>query len=248
MLIRMKKIIKLMLPKFLIKFLITIDNNYFARYSLKSYSQEGEDMILRRIFDEKAAGFYVDVGAHHPFRFSNTFYFYKKGWRGINIDAMPGSMSAFERFRPLDINLEIPVGNGNQILTYYSFNEPALNSFSEELSNERDGRDGYFIKQKIEMKITKLSLLLDKYMPKNLEIDFLSIDVEGFDLNILKSNDWLKYRPKCILVEILGSSMHEIENNEITSFLKECGYAVFAKSLNTVFFKLQGPQPACFHE
>lgn len=244
----MKKIIKLLLPKKSIDFLIEINNVYFSRFSLKSYSQEGEDMILRRIFESQPTGFYVDVGAHHPFRFSNTFYFYKKGWRGINIDAMPGSMLAFKKFRPLDINLEVPVGNGDQILTYFSFNESALNGFSEDLSNERNGKNGYFIKQRIKMKVTKLSSLLDKYMPKNVEIDFLSIDVEGLDLDILKSNNWLKYRPQCILVEMLGSSMHEIENNEITSFLGGYGYAVFAKAVNTIFFKLRGTSSAYAHE
>jgi FkbM family methyltransferase len=244
----MKNIIKLILPRKFINFLVEVNNAYFTRFSLKSYSQEGEDMILRRIFENQVTGFYVDVGAHHPFRFSNTFYFYKHDWRGINIDAMPGSMRAFEKFRPLDINLEVPVGNSDQVLTYFSFNEPALNTFSEELSNERNGKNGYFIKQKIEMKVTKLSSLLDKYMPKNVKIDFLSIDVEGLDFDILKSNDWLRYRPQCILVEILGSSMHEIENNEITSYLAGHGYAVFAKAVNTVFFKLQGTRSVVTHE
>jgi hypothetical protein len=72
-----------------------------------SWSQEGEDLILARIFGDKPDGFYVDVGAHHPKRFSNTYYFYRRGWRGINIDAMPGSMLAFNRLRPSDINIEL---------------------------------------------------------------------------------------------------------------------------------------------
>ena len=57
-----------------------------------SFSQEGEDLVLARIFEGKKNGFYVDIGAHHPTRFSNTHYFYRRGWSGINIDAMPGSM------------------------------------------------------------------------------------------------------------------------------------------------------------
>ena len=69
------------------------------RYGLISYSQEGEDMILRRLFETRRRGFYVDVGAHHPRRFSNTYYFYRQGWSGINIDAAPGSMKLFDRLR-----------------------------------------------------------------------------------------------------------------------------------------------------
>jgi len=93
----LKRIVKAILPKYLIEKLIIIKNNYFDGYALKSYSQEGEDMILRRLFEKQNTGFYVDVGAHHPKRFSNTFFFYKKGWRGINIDAMPNSMSLFNK-------------------------------------------------------------------------------------------------------------------------------------------------------
>ena len=72
-------------------------------------------MILIRIFSNKSHGFFIDVGAHHPKRLSNTYYFYKRGWRGVNIDAMPGSMREFSKFRKRDINLEIPIGNNTEI-------------------------------------------------------------------------------------------------------------------------------------
>ncbi len=93
-------------------------NNIFNGHSINSYSQEGEDMVLRRLFEQKTVGYYVDVGAHHPKRFSNTYYFYKRGWRGINIDAMPGSMKLFNKMRPRDINVEIPVSSGEGEILY----------------------------------------------------------------------------------------------------------------------------------
>ncbi|HIB94217.1 MAG TPA: SAM-dependent methyltransferase, partial [Candidatus Lambdaproteobacteria bacterium] len=101
------------------------------------FSQEGEDVILRRIFEDQKNGFYIDIGAHHPKRFSNTYYFYDRGWEGINIDATPGSMKIFQKFRPRDINLEIAISEKEQQLTYFMFNEPALNSFSKSLSDKR---------------------------------------------------------------------------------------------------------------
>src|SRR5436190_18531451 len=81
------------------------------KFAISSFSQEGEDMLLRREFERQASGFYVDVGAHDPHRFSNTHYFYKCGWRGINIEARPGSSRLFKRWRPRDISLEIPISD-----------------------------------------------------------------------------------------------------------------------------------------
>ncbi|CAM8366833.1 Methyltransferase FkbM [Candidatus Methylopumilus universalis] len=229
----MKKIFKKLLAP-----LRKINNIFFDGYSIKSYSQEGEDMILRRIFEKTPKGFYVDVGAHHPKRFSNTYFFYKRGWTGINIGAMPGSMKLFQQHRNRDINLEIPIASKDQTLTFFSFNEPALNSFSRELSKERDGQNGCFIKDEILLQTQKLSSVLDNFLPNGTKIDFLSIDVEGFDLDILYSNNWAKYKPRVILIEILGSSLAEIKYNEIAVFLKAKRYSLFAKAVHTFIFIL----------
>ncbi|MFH1195168.1 MAG: FkbM family methyltransferase [bacterium] len=234
----MSQLIKRLMPPKMKKKLENILFTRFGGYGIKSYSQEGEDMILRRIFEKQGGGFYVDVGAHHPKRFSNTYYFYKKGWRGINIDAAPGSMKYFSKFRKEDINLEIPVSDTIEILTYHMFDDPALNGFSKELSVERDKNSNYRIVKTIELKTSTLSEILDKYLPQNTVIDFLSIDVEGFDFKVLKSNDWEKYLPKIVLVEALQSSLEDLNKNEIVNFMKTNGYEIFAKSFNTFIFKL----------
>jgi FkbM family methyltransferase len=225
------------LPRTIGNSLTLIKNNCFDGYAIKSYSQEGEDMILRRIFENQPCGFYVDVGAHHPKRFSNTYYFYKKGWRGINIEAMVGSKKLFNKMRPRDINIEKAVSNTFETLTYYIFNEPALNGFSKDLSQIREEETEYRIIKKIQLQTTTLAAILDKHLPKNQPIDFLSIDVEGLDLKTLLSNNWETYRPSVILVEVLNSSIEKIQNNEEYSFLKKHGYFIFAKSVNTFIFK-----------
>lgn len=202
------------------------------------YSQEGEDAVLSRIFEENKNGFYVDVGAHHPKRFSNTYFFYKKGWRGINIDAMPGSMGAFNKDRPLDINLEIPVSDKDEVLTYYIFNEPALNGFSKELSDSRNGLRQYKIIATKELKTRTLASILDEFMLARQAIDFLSIDVEGLDFQVLNSNNWDKYRPEVVLVEALGGvNLVDILACETNLFMETKGYSLFAKTFNTLFFK-----------
>jgi len=240
--ISIKKIIKAVIPIFF----INIINNFLNRIYIfltwdpsisYSYSQEGEDMVLKRIFDNQTNGFYIDVGAHHPKRFSNTYNFYLKGWKGINIDAMPKSMDLFNKIRPRDINLELGVGQKEEELNYYIFNEPALNGFSKKLSETRDkAQDPYFIKNIIKVEVKRLNQILDTHLIKN-DIDFLNIDVEGLDLDVLKSNDWSKYRPKFVLVEILNSSLHDIHKDPIFQLMKEKNYIIFSKQMNTVFFK-----------
>ncbi len=211
-------------------------DQWIDTYFVKSYSQEGEDMILRRIFENRKNGFYVDIGAHHPKRFSNTYYFYQKGWTGINIDAMPGSMTLFNKIRPRDINIEKPISDKKEKLVYYSFNEPALNSFSKSYSEEMVQLPAYYIKEVIELETATLESVLDAYMPQNQSIDFLSVDVECWDLKVLQSNSFEKYKPTAILVEVLESSLVDIEKNMISLYLKELNYSVYAKAVNTVIF------------
>lgn len=208
------------------------------KFQKLSYSQEGEDNVLMRYFEHQEDGFYVDVGAHHPFRFSNTYLFYKKGWRGINIDAMPGSMRLFDEFRKEDTNLEVPVSEKSQTLTYYIFNEPALNTFSASEAAKKDGFHHYKIVEKIELDTAPLSQILEQYLPENKTIDFLSVDVEGLDFDVLKSNNWNKFKPKMILIESLRSDIENTFSTELYSYLKEHGYRFVAKTFNTLFFKL----------
>ncbi|WP_205945216.1 FkbM family methyltransferase [Pedobacter hiemivivus] len=201
-----------------------------------SYSQEGEDGILSRVFGNRQDGFFVDVGAHHPIRFSNTYKFYENGWRGINIDACPGSMEPFNRIRPLDINLEIPVSNLKEKMPFYVFNETALNTFSLELANEYQKKDSYWIDKTVVMETSTLASILDDHLPANQEIDFLSIDAEGFDFQILISNNWTKYKPKVVLIEC-DLSIAEFMDSDLYRFMEKEQYEFFAKTVKTVFFK-----------
>ena len=240
--IMIKKIIKKLLPSFIINFI----NNCINRFCVfltwnpwvnSSYSQEGEDVLLKRIFNSQKKGFYVDIGAHHPKRFSNTFLFYKRGWQGINIDCMPGSMRLFDKLRPRDINLELGIAENESVNDYYIFNESALNSFSKKHSEEMDQADNeYYIKKVIKVNAIPLSKIFDTHL-KNKKIDFLDIDVEGMDLSVLNSNNWSKYRPKIILIEILNNNIDNIGKDPIVQFMKKENYIIYAKLDNTVFFK-----------
>ena len=179
---------------------------YSLRYRNISFSQEGEDILLKRIFSDKKNGFYIDVGAHHPIRFSNTYLLSKNGWNGINIDAMPGSMVPFNKNRPNDINIESPISDVQEELIFYIFNEPALNTFSKEEAIKKDGKNGYSIISKKKLFTKTLTEVLSENINKNQKIDFISIDVEGFDFKVLKSLDLNIYRPEIILIEDLSNT------------------------------------------
>ncbi|GIK59685.1 MAG: FkbM family methyltransferase [Ignavibacteriota bacterium] len=234
------KRLKNILPEKLYLYLLDIYNNVFNDFTSKAYAQEGEDLILSRLFYGKIVrGFYIDVGAHHPKRFSNTYYFYKRGWRGINIEPMPGSKNKFDRIRPKDINLEIPISSKEEELTYYIFNEPALNGFSRELSSEGEKLNAYKIVKTVEMKTKTLGSVLDTFLPKGQNIDFMSIDVEGLDSEVLKSNNWDKYVPMYIIIEDKEFSFENPQKSEVYCFLNDQNYQLLAKTLSTLIFRLK---------
>lgn len=201
-----------------------------------SFSQEGEDLILKRIFEKKKKGIYVDVGAHHPIRFSNTYLFYRLGWRGINIDACPGSMRLFDSLRPGDTNIESAIGGERKQLEYYIFDEPALNSFDYDLSMGRHQSTSYRIKDTKLISMVPLSEILGKTSVDKKEIDFMSIDVEGLEFDVLSSNDWNRFAPKVLLVEYLAQSFNEIVKSEVHLFMSSLKYILISKTANTLIY------------
>lgn len=211
-------------------------NRKYSEPSL-SYSQEGEDMVLSRIFSDQGKGFYVDVGAHHPMRFSNTYSFYKRGWQGVNIEPNPDSFNLFTKYRPRDINLNCGIAREKGNLEYYMFDEPALNTFDGEVLKSRILNTPYKHTKTIDIDVLPLVDVLMQHVPDGTKIDFLSIDVEGLDLEVIKSNDWHKYRPSWVLVEQLN--LQDIENLdfEIHHYMKSINYVLFAKTFNTLFYK-----------
>lgn len=235
----MLKLVRRIAPSSLKKIVRRVrDASQWDQWQQLSWSQEGEDQILRRIFEGQQSGFYVDVGAHHPMRFSNTYLFYRRGWSGINIDAMPGSMQAFRKVRPRDINLEIGIGVKSGEMEYYIFNEPALNGFSKQISMQRNNdQNSYKVVDVKIIKIKRLADVLDSNVKNGQKINFMTVDAEGFDFEVLQSNNWVKYRPEYVLVEILGSRLQDIMENEIFRYMIDNNYEIYAKCVNTVFFK-----------
>lgn len=159
------------------------------------------------------------------------------GWKGINIDANPENINLFNKFRKRDINVNLGIGEGEKILNYYMFNEPALNTFDKDLAKQRNGFREYRLTKTIPIKVMPLREVLNKYLPPNTTIDFMNIDCEGMDFAVLKSNDWDKFRPNVLLVEVIPTnSPLKVMNHPINKYLESKGYQIFAKCFNTCIY------------
>jgi FkbM family methyltransferase len=202
-----------------------------------SYSNEGEDMVLRRIFHGRNSGFYVDVGAHHPCRFSNTFHFHRQGWAGINIDSNPDAIKAFRRDRPNDINICVGVSDIAGDLLFHVFNEPALNTFDSGVAADRVRLHGYRVVETRSVPVRRLDDLLTEHLPPDKAIDFMSVDVEGMDLSVLRSNDWGRFRPRILLVEAHERAVSAAEHDPVNVFAVAAGYQLIAKTINTLIYE-----------
>jgi len=199
------------------------------------YSQEGESLILNRLFDSRDSGCFVDIGAYHPKRFSNTYALYVRGWTGVNIDPTPGLQETFEALRPADRFFPVAISDRDGRQDFYLFNEQALNTFDADLVAEYQA-SGYELIETRSIECRRLDGLLDEAGLEH-PIDLMSIDVEGHELQALQSNDWARYRPAILLVEILNFDLQRVDEHPVHEFLVKTGYALFAKTYNTVFYR-----------
>ena len=205
-----------------------------------SFSQEGEDLVLKACLEHLGhdhMGFYVDIGAYHPERFSNTQLFYAMGWCGINIEPNPDMAPIFIKHRPRDINLTFGISDTQGKLTYTRFDEQALNSFDSELVNMRLETTDYRLRDTLQIEVKRLDETLDSYLPAGKHIDFMSVDAEGFDEHVLRSNNWNKYRPSYLLVEVLDSTLDQLVDHDLVRYLDSQNYQLFAKTLRSAFFQ-----------
>lgn len=177
-----------------------------ALFGYRTYAQFGEDAVLLELFKGVTHGRYVDVGAHHPYRYSNTYLLYKKGWHGVNIDPNPHTVELFNKVRPDDKNICSGVGHAS-VLTYYRFSDPAVNTFKKNEAEKWKRKSFLKFLGTTDVEVRPLSTLVDG------PIDLLTIDAEGMDLEVLQSYDW-KYYPNVII----------IEGDESKPFLVQKGY------------------------
>jgi FkbM family methyltransferase len=205
----------------------------------RSFSQEGEDLILSRMleYEPEIARFYVDVGANHPKRFSNTYAFYRKGWHGIAIEPDPALARNFARRRPLDRIVAVGIGETQCDLTYHRFSDPAMNTFDPILAAQRAQSGRWHLLEHRRVPVRTLAAVLEEHLSVGQRIGFMSVDVEGFDLAVLRSNDWIRFRPRIVLAESLAARLADIGQCQIHALMQTNGYEIVGKAHFTCFYR-----------
>lgn len=198
-----------------------------------SFAQNYEDIILERIFKEKNIGFYIDVGCFHPVIKSITCNFYLKGWRGINIDVSKENIERFDKFRPLDKNIYSLIGSKNTKEDVYILEGTTRSTKKKELGDLYIKEGKNVSKKKISQRTLNSILNEIENLP---EIDFLSIDVEGAELDVLKGLNLKKYRPKVILAEAVFPVTNIPDYHDWEPILLNAGYElIYIDGLNRFY-------------
>ena len=196
----------------------------------KNYAHTEEDLFILKKFKNKK-GFYVDVGCHHPTRLNNCHLLYKNGWNGINIDISKFTIKLFNLVRRKDVNINIAVSLKQKKVRFYY---DKLISFYISL-NKRKELDRFR-----EVNSDTLTKIIDKTRYKNRKIDFVSIDTEGKDFEVLRSLNLKKYDPKYVCIEIYSDKNvnFNIKKNPIYKYLIKKNYKLlFNKRENYIFKK-----------
>ena len=198
-----------------------------------SYSYGGIDSLVANIFKDNNDGFYVDIGCGHPIKNNNTYLLNKRGWKGINIDLDEENIDLFNIYRKKDENINIAVSNDNkEVDLYFYHSKSAINTISKEAANYQKAKVSSV--KKVKSKTLNEILINSKF--KDIQIDFLSIDVEGSELLVLKNFDFKKYSPKVIVVEYLDLSLPklEIKNLNVENVISSQLYNLIASNNYTL--------------
>lgn len=199
------------------------------------YSQTGEDLILKHVI-HKNKGFYIDIGANHPVHYNNTYMLYKKWRSGINIEPNKSLIKKFKSKRPRDINLQVAGGLGKDI-TFYCFN-PSTMSTCDPVSAEKYKTLWYKLQETYTVPVMWIKEIIETYAI-NKQIDVLSVDVEWYDLIVLKTNDRSKYKPNYVILETVEYSKDGTGkklNHTYDTLFEQRGYEKFADTyINTIY-------------
>lgn len=212
-----------------------------SSYRKKSFSQSGEDLIVKFIFDQLGIinPGYIDIGAHHPYYLSNTALLYESGSRGINIEPDPSLFKNFILYRKEDINLNIGISDREGEQDFYVMNVPTLNTFSIDEAKRFELEGAYRIINVLKLRTEIIQNIISQHA-YNIFPQFLNIDAEGIDELIIDSIDFSSRYPIVICIETITFSEkgRGEKNNKLIEKIVRAGYLKYADTnINTIFVR-----------
>jgi FkbM family methyltransferase len=198
-----------------------------------TFSQHGEDRFLLKYFHGRT-GIYIDVGASHPFKISSTYLLYRSGWSGLTLEPIPELFRKHKWFRPRDTALNMAAGAKNGVLKFSELSPGVLSTFNEALAHELIDNGSAVLKRQYMVEVVTLAEVQRRYL-ENRAVDLLSIDTEGFEMEVLGGIDWSLLRPRLIVCE--SQSPHGSDlTSEIEKLLVSKGYRRIAEfGCNVIF-------------
>lgn len=191
-----------------------------------SYAQNHEDVLLWRLFREQKTGFYVDVGAALPVGHSVTKWFYDNGWHGINIEPVAGMYDLLCADRTRDVNLRVAVSNFKGGLPFAEVPASAGRATCDNVAAEKMRQSGMTLSWRDTLTTTLADICAAHVRQP---IDFLKIDVEGHEREVIEGADWQRWRPRVVVVEATepGTSIPNHESWEPIVLKSGYRFAVF---------------------
>jgi FkbM family methyltransferase len=216
-------------------------------YVCISYSQAGEDAVMAFLFNSLNLSTisYLEIGSNHPKYCNNTYLFYVSGGAGVCIEPDPFFFDMIKAARPRDKVLNIGVGLGDRNAELFIFNDRGLNTFSAAEADYRSRIGNVKVKERKVVELKTINEIIADNFTKT--PDLVCIDIEGMDLPVIKSLDFVTHRPKVICIETVRYSNDNRKEKitEIFQFLESQSYIVYADTyINTIFVDDQVYLPA----
>jgi FkbM family methyltransferase len=206
-----------------------------------SYAQNFEDVVLDRMFPDDYRGFYIDVGAYDPVSTSVTKHFYDRGWRGINVEPSVAGHRRLVEQRPRDVNLNVALSSAPGSMTFFEAAEESrgLSTLSGERAQQSREAGHNLTERTIE--VTTLAEVCAEHVTG--EIDFVSIDVEGHELEVIQGADWDRWRPRVVVVEAVTPDEFLPSHEMWEPLLEESGYRFgLFDGLNRFYVRQEEPE------